>query len=308
MPDPLDPAWKDIRSLLAAPAAMPERAPVNVGSEPSRPPQLEIPEPIALPERPKRRTLGTHIDTYGPWLSLFAAIGLTASGEYALAVLAGWPASIAWLLPAAIDIYVTVALRRHRDLIPALGLMVVANAAFHLASQRLFGTTPTGRPLWWLVVGVAAIAPYVMWRVHELTGTETRAAATPSVAPLQRRPDATPETAAAAPTAKAHEAVSAPVAESAAATPETAADVRETVSVKRAPKPKGRGTATGAAKRKDAPQQLLPKDEQLKIVAKIVAAHQGDNDPPLNDIATALGASKATASRRLAEYTKQQSA
>lgn len=190
MSDLLDEPWQDIRSLLAAPASAPGKMAADDESSPGphhhqSEPKLHLVREIAAEVQPKRWTLGDLIDSYGPWLSLFAAIGLTASGEYALAVLAGWPSSIAWLLPAAIDIYVTVALRRHRDLIPALGLMVVANAAFHLASQRLFGTSRDGRPLWWLVVGVAAIAPYVMWRVHELTGKAETAPVETAVSTLQ---------------------------------------------------------------------------------------------------------------------------
>ncbi|MBQ1165747.1 hypothetical protein KBZ21_47995, partial [Streptomyces sp. A73] len=39
-------------------------------------------------------------------------------------------------------------------------------AVYHLAAAGLFGVSASGRPEWWLIVGVAAIAPFVMWRIH----------------------------------------------------------------------------------------------------------------------------------------------
>ncbi|MBB4893538.1 hypothetical protein FHS39_002569 [Streptomyces olivoverticillatus] len=107
------------------------------------------------------------IDEWSPRVALSAVVGLTASGEFQLAQLAGWPPVIAWLLPLGIDVYVVQALRRHRDVSAALILMVAANAIYHLAAAGLFGVRG-GRPEWWLLVGVAAIAPFVMWRLHKI--------------------------------------------------------------------------------------------------------------------------------------------
>ncbi|GGX40477.1 hypothetical protein [Streptomyces noursei] len=121
------------------------------------------------------------IDAWSPRIALAAVIGLTASGEFSLAVLAGWPPALAWLLPLGIDVYVVQAIRRHRDVIFALLLMVSANAVFHVAAAGLFGviTGPGGeavldssghpRPTWQLIVGVASIAPWVMLRLHRIT-------------------------------------------------------------------------------------------------------------------------------------------
>ncbi|MBQ1165970.1 hypothetical protein KBZ21_49110, partial [Streptomyces sp. A73] len=61
------------------------------------------------------------------------------------------------------------AFRRHRDVAQALVLMVLANAVYHLAAAGLFGVSASGRPEWWLSVGVAAIAPFVMWRIHRMS-------------------------------------------------------------------------------------------------------------------------------------------
>ncbi|MFV8127521.1 hypothetical protein [Streptomyces syringium] len=113
------------------------------------------------------------IDEWSPRVALTAVVGLTATGEFQLAQLAGWPASIAWMLPLGIDVYVVQAMRRHRDVAPALILMVAANAIYHLAAVGLFGAHLNSHgvpgPEWWLIVGVAAISPFVMWRIHRIT-------------------------------------------------------------------------------------------------------------------------------------------
>ncbi|MEV8474849.1 hypothetical protein [Streptomyces sp. NPDC051173] len=115
----------------------------------------------------KKARRDKRIDEWSPRVALTAVVGLTASGEFELAQLAGWPPVIAWLLPLGIDVYVVQALRRHRDVSAALILMVAANAIYHLAAAGLFGVRG-GRPEWWLIVGVAAIAPFVMWRLHQI--------------------------------------------------------------------------------------------------------------------------------------------
>jgi hypothetical protein len=117
------------------------------------------------------------VDRFGPWVALFAAIGLTASGEFQLAALADFPGWIAWALPTAIDVYVVQAMRRHRDVLAALLLMIGTNACYHLAAARLFGVTKTGAPAWWLIVAISAIAPVIVWRVHRITEERPKAAA-----------------------------------------------------------------------------------------------------------------------------------
>lgn len=109
------------------------------------------------------------VERYGPWVALYAAVALTASGEFELASLVGFPGWIAWALPTAIDVYVVQAMRRHRDVAGALFLMVATNAVYHLAASGLFGVTGAGMPAWWLIVMVAAIAPMIVWRVHRIT-------------------------------------------------------------------------------------------------------------------------------------------
>jgi hypothetical protein len=117
----------------------------------------------------RKQRRGQAIDDWSPRVALGATILLTASGEYELATLAGWHPGLAWGLPLAIDVYVVQAMRRHRDVFLALTLMVVANAVFHLADAGLFGMRAEDEPEWWLIAAVAAIAPWVMLRIHAIT-------------------------------------------------------------------------------------------------------------------------------------------
>ncbi|WP_406467074.1 hypothetical protein [Streptomyces sp. NBC_01594] len=101
------------------------------------------------------------------WVALVAAVVLTASGEYNLARLVGFGPVVAAMLPAAIDIYAVAAVRQEKDQAPAIGLMFMANAVYHLAERKIIGLDG-GVPAWWLVIIVSGIGPYVVWRVHAL--------------------------------------------------------------------------------------------------------------------------------------------
>lgn len=101
------------------------------------------------------------------WVALVAAVVLTASGEYNLARLVGFGPVVAAMLPAAIDIYAVAAVRQEKDQAPAIGLMFLANAVYHLAERKIIGLDD-GVPAWWLVIIVSGIGPYVVWRVHAL--------------------------------------------------------------------------------------------------------------------------------------------
>lgn len=150
----------------------------------------ETPRPVEPPEPAAEKPAG-FVDTWSPRLALAATIVLTASGEFALAQLAGWSAWLAWALPTAIDVYVVQAFRRHRDVPGAISLMVAANALYHLAERGLFGVTLNGhgepRPEWWLIVIVASIAPWVMWRIHRITAPPRERQQRPEMAPVPRQ-------------------------------------------------------------------------------------------------------------------------
>lgn len=144
---------------------------------PEAPAAARHPEPAQAAPAPVQKAR-KGFDHWGPWIALWAAVGLTASGEYALAQFVGF-GGFSFLLPIGIDVYVIQAFRRHRDVAVALILMVVTNALVHLAEAGLFGvreTTAHGettyQPLWWLIVLVSGIAPFIVWRVHRITETK----------------------------------------------------------------------------------------------------------------------------------------
>lgn len=271
------------------------------------------PAPVVEPEPEKRSWWGAGVDAWSLRAALAATIVLTASGEYSLACLAGWPAVIAWALPVSLDVYVIQAMRRGRDVFLALLLMVATNAVYHLAERGLFGVLlrhgqpvlheGQPRPEWWLIVGVAAIAPWVMLRIHHI-GHRADAGESSATVPAET-PDASGERftepsqgSAATPAETAPESP----AETPTPTPATA---RETPPETRRATPKRPRRKASAAKG-NAPSQLMPKEEQLEVVQRVVQQHEGDDDPPLQTIADALGGcSKATASRRLAELKLQ---
>ncbi|MFJ7590832.1 hypothetical protein ACIQZO_26355 [Streptomyces sp. NPDC097617] len=127
---------------------------------------------------------------YLAWAALAAALVVTASAEYALARAAGLDEWTAAALPAALDIYAVRALRARRDVASAVAAMIATNAAAHLVSAGLLPVA------WPLVVGVSAIAPLVLWRVHRLADVEaivrTRERTLTAAAPVTPPPTAEP--------------------------------------------------------------------------------------------------------------------
>lgn len=123
----------------------------------------------AQAEVEKRQRRDDNLDTWAARAIIAGTVGLTASGEYALARMVGFDKTVAWLLPFVIDVYVIQAFRRHRDIIQAIILTITANVAYHLADARLFGLTPTAKPTWWLIAMVASVASLILWRVHLMT-------------------------------------------------------------------------------------------------------------------------------------------
>ncbi|WP_406263601.1 hypothetical protein OIA45_49110 (plasmid) [Streptomyces chartreusis] len=120
-----------------------------------------------------REKRGRKLDTLAGRAVITGAVGLTAFGEYSLARLAHFPASVAWLLPFVIDVYVIQAFRRHRDIVPAISLTVAANVVYHLAAAGMFGVTTDSHgdrhATWWLIAMVSSIASIILWRMHVMT-------------------------------------------------------------------------------------------------------------------------------------------
>jgi hypothetical protein len=119
---------------------------------------------------------------YGQTAVLYAALALSAPGEYALAQMAGWDARFAWLMPAVMSLYAAIgasvakaqkeaarvavgtryeneAKRRSRNAtIGALLALLMATAAQvteHVITATVFG------PTLWVVVVVSAVPPLV---------------------------------------------------------------------------------------------------------------------------------------------------
>jgi hypothetical protein len=127
----------------------------------------------ARAETEQRKKRDDGFDTWSARLVIAGAVGLTASGEYELAKMAGFEPVVAWLLPFVIDVYVIQAFRRHRDIIQAIALTIGANVIYHLADEGLFGVNTSSRgehePTWWLIALVASVASLILWRMHLIT-------------------------------------------------------------------------------------------------------------------------------------------
>lgn len=101
------------------------------------------------------------------WVSVAAALAVTATAEYDLAVAIGVNSVVAAAVPAALDAYVLRALQRNKEVLTSVLAMVGVNAASHLQHAGMI-------PLdWRLTTAVSAIAPLVLWRVHALTDPGT---------------------------------------------------------------------------------------------------------------------------------------
>lgn len=97
------------------------------------------------------------------WAALGFALVATASAEYELARAVGYNQWVAAAVPGALDVWTVRAMRQHRDVLLAVAAMVAVNALSHLVTA---GLMPVNVPL---VVGVSAIAPLVLYRVHHIS-------------------------------------------------------------------------------------------------------------------------------------------
>ncbi|MFI6468744.1 hypothetical protein ACIBL5_00525 [Streptomyces sp. NPDC050516] len=96
------------------------------------------------------------------WAALGAVLVVLASAEYDLARACGFGLYVAAGVPGALDIYAVRALRAGRDVAAVVVTLILVNAASHLVTA---GLLPVSVPL---VVAVSAVAPLVLWRVHQL--------------------------------------------------------------------------------------------------------------------------------------------
>ncbi|RBM16597.1 hypothetical protein DI005_25260 [Prauserella sp. PE36] len=135
------------------------------------------------------------------WAGLAVVAGAAAVLSFdalrQLAVLAGTPAGLAWLLPVTFDAAALVATRLWlagdapgaarrfaRTLaLTMIGLSVAGNATSH--ALVAYQVTPP----WWAVVAVAAVPPAVLGAVAHLAALAARTAAfTPAVSPCKGEP------------------------------------------------------------------------------------------------------------------------
>ncbi|MEU8531577.1 hypothetical protein [Streptomyces parvulus] len=121
------------------------------------------------------------------WIATAAVLTVLASAEYELARACGFGRYVAAGVPAALDVYALAALRARRDVVAVMFSLIAVNAASHLVASELL---PVSVPL---VVGVSAIAPLVLWRVHRLSEgsgpARTPAEAEPFEAAAELRPE-----------------------------------------------------------------------------------------------------------------------
>ncbi|GAA1502213.1 hypothetical protein GCM10009802_59200 [Streptomyces synnematoformans] len=108
------------------------------------------------------------------WAALLSALVSTASAEWSLAVAAGFHPLLAVAVPASLDAYALAAFRAGRDLPGVVAALLLVNSVSHLVAS---GHLSVGVPV---VIGVSAVAPVVLLRVHLLQGAIQKTPQEPS--------------------------------------------------------------------------------------------------------------------------------
>lgn len=143
---------------------------------------------------------------YGQSAVLYAALALSAPGEYSLAHMAGWSRYVAWLMPAVMSLYAAIsasvskaqkealalavgtpgeadAKRRYksatRGALLALGLATAAQITDHLMTASVVG------PRVWVLVAVSSVPPLVAGHVLHIDPPADDEPAQPRQAPAQ---------------------------------------------------------------------------------------------------------------------------
>lgn len=144
---------------------------------------------------------------YGQMLVLYAALALSAPGEYSLARMSGWSTGVAWLMPAVMSLYAAIgasvskaqtdaakrcvgtsneasAKRRAKSAtwgaLMALFLATAAQITDHLLTADVVG------PRVWVLVAVSSVPPLVAAHVlHIDPPADAGATQTPREAPAQ---------------------------------------------------------------------------------------------------------------------------
>ncbi len=98
-------------------------------------------------------------------VALVAVLVLCATGEFAWAVLAGWPPEVAWAWPVAVDCYAIQAFRARKDVPFAMLIIGSSVALAHVLGDQY----PKGLPAWW-TAGAGLAVPVIFWRIERLQG------------------------------------------------------------------------------------------------------------------------------------------
>jgi hypothetical protein len=230
----------------------------------------------------------------GGTLAMIPAAAISAQTLFRLALMMGLAPGIAWLLPAALDIYAVTSIwvgfqvpeahRARKSAIwnarLALALTVICNALSHaldLASQK-HGWSRRDVSL----TLVSALPPIVVERLLHLQAMIATDGATEAATPVATQgatPNEKPAT------------VATPATATPPATPAVAPRVAQ-------PRPATPHSNTAAANG-NPPTQLVPREERLQIVRDLVA-ERGPNIP-LVEIQNLFGGHKSTASRLLSD-------
>lgn len=114
------------------------------------------------------------------WAQLGCALVATAHAEYTLVTALGQHMVVAGAVTGALDLYVVRALQKHKDVLPAVLVMVAANVVSVLIGADVV-------PVHWAVfAAVGALAPALVWRGHVLRVHEVQEAGAAKVPEVQQ--------------------------------------------------------------------------------------------------------------------------
>lgn len=251
-------------------------------------------DPAPVPKVPASAILVARI---GGTLAMIPAAAISAQTLFRLGRMMNLPPSIAWLLPAALDIYAVTSIwvgfqvpEGHKARTSAiwnarfaLALSVVCNALSHALDLAGAKHGWSRRDL--ALTLVSALPPIVVERLLHLQTMIASESAT-DTATAAATPAAQPETVAAPATPTA-----APVVAKVATTlPATTAHSQTN------------GNANPAASNSNPPAKLIGRPQRLKIVRALIVEH--GVEVPLAVIQEAVGGDKSTASRLRADALK----
>lgn len=227
----------------------------------------------------------------GATIAMILAAGISARTLFQLGQIVGLPWQFAWMLPGAFDVYAYTSATVAAS-IPAahparkwavwnariaLSFTMIGNSLVHALYLMSHGQGWTGTD--YALTAVSAIPPIIVERLLHLQ-TKIVAEAPATVAAPATPAPATPRPAPAVTPASVAVPVSATLSAQLAAT-------------RPATKPVAKPVADNSNEGTVA--TLIPKSEQLRIVAELVAAH--GPEVPLAEITERLGCHKSTASR-----------